>query len=212
MILPFLISAPYISIIGYAAAGWLRPTIPSTTLQSLSTATLLICCKNEEQQLPSLFQSIEQQLLLPQQILFVNDHSTDNTENLLNAFCNKHSYCSYINAEKNGKKEAILQALPLIKTDYILFTDADCTFHPAWIQTMMTYCTNHKTDILLGSVKINTNHTLFSKLQALEFASLVAANAGAPLNGTPLYGNGAHMAVKREIYLNHQTNLNTHIA
>lgn len=58
---------------------------------------IIIPAHNEAAFIYKTLQSLTEQTLLPKKIMVVNDHSTDNTENILKAFAEKYSFINYIN-------------------------------------------------------------------------------------------------------------------
>jgi len=89
--------------------------------------TILICAKNEEQNLKQLIPALVQQSLHAQ-ILVVDDFSDDDTATFLSACANKYPNLNYHSASKNikGKKQALMDGLAQVKTKWVLLTDADC--------------------------------------------------------------------------------------
>jgi len=60
---------------------------------------------------------------------------------------------------------------------------------------------NTYNDLIIGPVVIKSDKSLFSKLQKIEFASLVASGAGAAGVGMPIMCNGANLAFTKAAWL-----------
>ena len=54
--------------------------------------TLVIPIHNEEIHLRSMLDSILSQSVMPQSVILVNDHSTDNSQKIIEEYCTKHSF------------------------------------------------------------------------------------------------------------------------
>ena len=89
--------------------------------------TILICAKNEASRLKTLIPTLFQQSI-PCNILVVDDFSDDDTLSLLSAYANNFPSFKYISASKNtrGKKQALMDGLAEVNTNWVLLTDADC--------------------------------------------------------------------------------------
>ncbi len=102
--------------------------------------TILICAKNEYDNLKKLIPLLAQQIDV-EQILVVDDFSDDNSLSLLSACANEYSKLDYIQSSKNtkGKKLALQEGLSKVKTEWVLLTDADCKpTSENWAQQMLT--------------------------------------------------------------------------
>lgn len=92
-------------------------------------ALIIIPCYNEARRIE--LDSFEEGLssISGLHLLFVNDGSSDDTANLLTAFCTKHKKASFIDKKSNqGKAEAIrtgVNSAALDDFDYIGYLDAD---------------------------------------------------------------------------------------
>ncbi len=161
--------------------------------------SLIVCCKNEAQNLPRLLASIDQQTYTDFEVIFANDHSTDETAKILDEYAKNHTFASVFVPQKNGKKNALREAVLQAKNDIIVCTDADCTLQPTHVAQIADYFAKKNPDLLLGGVRIAT-HNFFSRLQALEFASLIASTAGACALKMPIMCNGANLAFKKMVF------------
>jgi len=76
---------------------------------------LVTTIKNEEENLPKLFQSIENQTLLPNLWFIINDGSTDNSEILINNFKSKYPDIVYTTNFKEDSRDITWKYHFLIK-------------------------------------------------------------------------------------------------
>ena len=200
-IIAYSITGIYVLMILAFAIGWVKtPTFHPKKQTENQLLSLIVCCKNEAHNLPNLLQSIEQQTSPNFEVIFANDHSTDETPQLLAAFCAKFPYAKTFDTLGRGKKNALREAISRAEEEIIACTDADCILLPNHLQLIANYFAENNPDLLLGGVKMKSNDTLFQNLQALEFVSLIASTAGACGLSSPIMSNGANIAFSKTIW------------
>jgi poly-beta-1,6-N-acetyl-D-glucosamine synthase len=102
--------------------------------------------------------------------------------------------------ESMGKKAAISLGVEKASGEIIVTTDADCTHHPDWLQTINNQFNNPKLQLLVGSVGIQSK-SFFSRLQAIEFSSLIGSGAALLQWNVPTMANGANLGFRRDAFL-----------
>lgn len=103
--------------------------------------TILIPCYNEQESLPSLYESLiemaDSQGNYVWEFLFINDGSTDNTLQVIKHYREIDSRISYLDLSRNfGKECAMLAGFDYAKGDAVVIMDADLQ-HPAMIVPQM---------------------------------------------------------------------------
>ena len=88
--------------------------------------TILIPCYNEQDSLPSLYESLiemaDSQGNYVWEFLFINDGSTDNTLQVIKHYREKDSLISYLDVSRNfGKECAMLAGFDYAKGDIIFY-------------------------------------------------------------------------------------------
>ena len=174
--------------------------------------TLIISCRNEINNLPTLLESIQNQTLKPSKVIFVDDNSTDETYNFLLNQSKKHPYIKVIKNTSKGKKSALIQAAKLATSEYLIFTDADCILNKNYIYLAQQYLSQHNSDMLLGAVDIIEEKNFFNIIETIEFASLQAITAYTALLNNPIMCNGANLIIRRTTYLQNIDKININIA
>ena len=177
-----------------------------------SQFSILISCRNEIDNLPNLLISIENQTHKPDEIIFVDDNSTDETYNFLLNQSKKHPYLKVIKNTGKGKKSALIQAAKIAKYEYLIFTDADCTLNKNHCAIALQYLKKNNSDMLLGAVDIDDEKGIFNVIEKIEFASLQAVTAYSALLNNPIMCNGANLIIRRTTYLEYINSINTSIA
>ncbi len=172
-----------------------------TDVKELSYS-IIIACRNEEQNLPRLFDSLSN-LNYPKdkfEIIIVDDASTDNSYNLIKSFCDEQpNATSFQLKEKSkeylGKKAALKLAAEKAKFEILLFTDADCFPQRDWINSYNNYFTD-KTGFVAGSYE-EINAGSFRRFRNQISSAIYACTIGL---GFPFSAAGGNMAVRKETF------------
>ena len=181
-----------------------------------TTVSVVVAVRNEELNIINLLDDLSSQKF-PQElynIIIVDDHSDDNTLDLIKTYQKKNSnlIVEQMPTNKCGKKNAINHGISFSSAEIILSTDADCRINSDWITAMVSDFANKNIKLVSGPVTFFKNKSIFHQLQCLEFLSLIGSGAGAIGINKPIFCNGANMAYKREAYLEVGSFLDTSIA
>jgi len=185
--------------------GW-RKFVSQSKAQIISVkefVSVVIAVRNEEVSIGPLLDS----LLLQDfphsnfEVVFIDDHSKDLTEQIISSWIkdNPHLTCNLIHSSGNGKKQALTEGIRKAKGEIILTTDADCVLPVNWISGMVMSF-KPDTTLVIGLVKIRQRKSLFSKLQALEFSSLMGSGMAMYALGFPVMCNGASLAFRKKSF------------
>ena len=165
--------------------------------------SVIVAARNEETAISLLIKSLSKQTYPKNkfEIILVNDHSTDLTEVEILKLIDRYPDLSIIkkNSFGEGKKKAITTGVEAAKGKIILTTDADCTLPVDWIFSMSKPF-KQKTHMVIGAVKISTNKTFFSEIQALEFSSVMGSGIAMLGWNKPVMCNGASLAFRKEAF------------
>ncbi len=185
----------------YLWMGWERIAI-TTSEDAIQSVAVLIPIRNEAATILGLLKSLIQQSYNgPIEIIIINDHSQDDSYELVERFIKTKQQFKLISLEENeGKKAAISAGVKLCSSDIILTTDGDCIVLSTWVETMVN-AFEETTQFVSGPVKFRNDSTLFAQMQSIEFASLIGS--GAALIGwqRPVMANGANMAFRKSVFL-----------
>ena len=183
----------------------LKERFHSVNKNNLIKVSVLIAARNEENNIEKLLESLKKQSFPKElfEVIIVNDHSTDNTDEIINDFINKNKELDVklLKAEKKGKKHAISQALHSAINELIIVTDADCVLNDLWIESIVGFYQEEKCKMILAPVLLSPAENLFEKMQVLEHLSLIGSTAGSASIGFPVMCNGANMAYERKAAL-----------
>lgn len=170
-------------------------TVPTTDL--LERLTVLIPFRNEEHHLRRLIASITEQKQLPAKIIFINDHSDDQSLAVLSHYAD-FDYTLLNLADDEGKKKALELGFQQVNTEYILTLDADVVL-PANYFEALTRITLVDAHIL--PVKIS-NAPFFGFFN-LDYYYLFALNNGFHFLKKSFVASAANFLFKKEIYANY---------
>ncbi|MFZ5517810.1 MAG: glycosyltransferase [Candidatus Zhuqueibacterota bacterium] len=170
------------------------------------SVTVIVSARNEAGTIQACLESLAE-LDYPRdllQIIVVDDRSEDNTRALIaecirgkSQFrCHAVAAC---NPELSGKANAVARAMKSSVGEIVLITDADCTVPPQWVRTMTSYFTRD-VGMVAGFTLVNHSNRLFAKLQAFDWAYLLAIGAGAAGLGRPLSCIGNNFGFRRSVY------------
>lgn len=165
--------------------------------------SIIIACRNEEQNLLKLFNALTN-LDYPVnkfEILIVDDASTDDSATMMKTFCEKQSNANFFQIEEKskeylGKKAALKLAAENAKFEILLFTDADCFPQKNWINSYNNYFTD-KTGFVAGSYE-ETNIGSFRRFCNQISSAIYACTIGL---GFPFSAAGGNMAVRKEAFV-----------
>lgn len=199
----------YLLLIFLFIIGWEKIPIyvPTGSLSSSHTISVVVACRNEAQHLPKLLSCLAQQSFQNFELIMVNDHSTDKTMKVMRNAESAFSNVKIIDAVEFGKKAALKAAIECATGNLIVSTDADCmpSFH--WLETISCFFKRYPADLIVCPVRLKSTDSIFSQLQLLEFTSLVASGAAATGAGIPILCNGANLVFTKNAWLKSQHDL-----
>ena len=202
------------SIISFSK-GW-NNNLKSKSNIFHTTVSVVIAVRNEESNIINLIEDLSCQDFPKElfNIIIIDDHSEDNTFELIKNSQKKYSNLVIRSLPDNkfGKKNAINFGVSFSSSEIILTTDADCRLNSKWLLTMVSDFQDENVKLVSGPVNFFKTKSIFQEIQCLEFLSLIGSGAGAIGINKPIFCNGANMAYKRNAYLEVVSSLNTSIA
>lgn len=115
---------------------------------------IIIPAHNEEDSIALTLDSLVNQTLQPKRIVVVNDHSTDNTQHIVEKFTESHSFISLVNNNSSDKHlpgakivNAFYKGFETLDQDYdvICKFDADLIFPKNYLEQLAIHFKNDKT-------------------------------------------------------------------
>lgn len=170
--------------------------------------SVIIPARNEEASISDCLQSLMNQTYPASlfEILVVNDHSEDRTEEIVRGF--NQSNIKLLNLRdhipsgpiNSYKKKAIETAVAAAGGDWILCTDADCILPPDWIRSMVLFANLNQCVFIAAPVTMPSNRTLLSIFQALDFSCLQGITGAVVFKKIHCMCNGANIGYDRKIF------------
>ena len=166
---------------------------------------LIIAFRNEEKQLPALLNSLEQLQLKAhylEQILFVNDHSDDNSVITIENFSQQTDLpieLFHLSEGQLGKKSAVDLAIEKANSSLIYSIDADCIIDEASISAMLNTMDEDK-QLVTGQVCFN-GAGWFTDILNVELAPVIGMTALSIHAKQAGMANAANMLFRKQAYV-----------
>ncbi len=209
--LGYIIAASYLLLIYSLYRGWNQvKTFPKGNDKQVEKVkvSIVVPARDEEKNITTLLNSINEQKY-PQpwiEVIIVDDASKDQTANIAGDWSDGKTIEMKLirlkdeEANLSPKKRALSEGISYASGDLIITTDADCRVGKNWLATIVSHYLKTEAKMLSGPVRLSPLNNFFSKIQALEFSSLVGSGAGAIGKGHPLMCNGANLAFSKEAF------------
>lgn len=175
-------------------------------VENLPPVSVIICAKNESENLRQFLPAILEQDYPCFEVIVVNDGSTDETSDLLQklSLTYPNLYRTFVPENANirsTKKLGLTIGIKAAKFDVLLFTDADCK--PAsnkWIENMARNFTQ-STEFVLGYGAYMHEKGFMSRMISFDTLFIGMQSLGYALNGHPYMGVGRNMAYRKETFV-----------
>jgi glycosyltransferase involved in cell wall biosynthesis len=174
----------------------------------LPPASVVICAKNEAENLKRYLKIVLIQQYPQFEVIVVNDQSTDNTIDVLVEYYKRNKNLKIVNIAPGeqkkyaGKKYALMKGIETATFDTIVLTDADC--RPAttvWLAKMAgAYL--HETKVVLGYSPFAKAPGFLNKLIRYENVMAAMQYLGFAKAGLPYMGVGRNLSYKKEVFKN----------
>lgn len=203
-----LILLVYVVLIVQLILGYDKiKTFKRTDIEPRTAFSIIVPFRNEEKNLSKLLQSFSK-LNYPYkliEIVMVDDFSTDSSERVCIKWRLEHEFLDTtllenLRLSNSPKKDAIGRAVPIIKHDWIITTDADCTVPKNWLLTLDDYIQKNQPEMIVGAVAYNTKNNWFHQFQQLDLLSLQGTTIGSFGIGKPFMCNGANFAYTKKLF------------
>ena len=170
--------------------------------------SIIICARNEEENLILNLPSILEQDYPSFEVIVVNDCSEDYTEQVLAELKQKYPHLRSTIIKKtgsfiNGKKFAATVGIKAAQHEWLLFIDADCSpVSPQWIASM---CRNfiEKKSIVLGYGGYSIQKGLLNKWIRYDTCIIALQYFGFAKLGKAYMGVGRNLAYRKSLFFQH---------
>ena len=197
-----LLGLIYTIMIGMFCVGWMMTKPKFDSAKEDVFVSIIIPVRDEEDTIDMvlddlIIQGYDKTMF---EIIIVDDGSTDETVEVIKDFFDTENNIKVIVNNGSGKKDAITTAMKIAKGELIITTDADCSRGENWIQDIVYFYRETHAKMIVSPVFIEYDTPLFSKMQSLEFMSLVASGGGALYFENAILCNGANLAYTKQVW------------
>lgn len=208
----FLLMVIYAILIEYYHKAWKQvPSFDAAVHIPHTVISVIIPVRNEAANIPQLLDSLYGQQYPKNlyQVIIVNDHSTDNTWELLQQYITPDMWLQCVNLADHTasqqqvtahKKKAIETGIGLSQGTLIVTSDADCRFDTNWLYTIASFYEKQQAKFIAAPVKITTNRSLLSVFQSLDFITLQGITAASVYKRFHSMCNGANLAYEKNVF------------
>ncbi len=180
--------------------------IASSSKIDLNELVVLIPFRNEAHRIDVLLTSLNKLTLTPKEFVFINDHSTDNSTELIEQNLENVAYRIIdLPDGLQGKKLALRYGIENSSSTYLLTVDADCAFQTNYFELITTL---QSTDMYVLPVMMKARN-LVEQLYEIDLILVNAANVGLAGLKRPIMASGANLLFKREV-MNEVDSIETH--
>ena len=206
IILTFLGAATLIQL-GYYLLVFLRlaRNRPNEIPDSKAPVSVIICARNEADNLKENIPLILDQQYPNFEVVVVNDHSVDETEDLMVEWKTAYSNLKFVNlTDENtymeGKKFAVTMGIKGATYERLIFTDADCKpSSKRWLELISAQFSTTK-KIVLGYGAYEKMPGFLNKMIRFDTFFIAFQYMSYALAGIPYMGVGRNMAYTRDLF------------
>lgn len=167
--------------------------------------SVIICARNEAENLQKYLPLILDQDHPNFEVVVVNDHSVDETEDLLNTWKTTHDHLKFVNLTDDntymeGKKFAVSMGIKGATHEQLLFLDADCwPESKSWIRQMQTGFSGGA-KLVLGYGAYAAFPGLLNRLIRYDTLMIAVQYLSYALAGIPYMGVGRNMGYTSDLF------------
>ncbi len=199
-----IVMSSYFLLLTGLMVGWYKARKQQRPLAAQpELITVLVPFRNEANTLHHLIYSLTLQdyPITSFEVLLIDDHSEDNSKEVVRSLIYDKPNFKLLEQQENdkGKKAALTLGVNAAKGSIMVTADADCKVPMRWLSLINQEFQSNSINMVFGAVKL-TGRSFFSKLQAMEFASLIGAGVATLQLGFFTMCNGANLAFRKSAF------------
>ena len=177
----------------------------SETKKTVEPVSIIICARNEAENLQNFLPSILEQSYPDFEVIVVNDCSEDNSYVILSNYLTKYPHLRISNVNKDpkfthNKKFAQFIGIKAARNEILLFTDSDCKPESdKWLEGMTSHF-DSKTSFVLGYGGYLSEKGFLNKYIRYDSLTIAMQYLGMAIRGLPYMGVGRNLAYRRSVF------------
>lgn len=203
----------YCFLILFYSWGWHK--IKTWQLSNHHTYQTSVCivipARNESQHISACLQSILQQNFPTHliKITVIDDHSTDNTAEIVEKIREQHTQIDLISLAKvlpknkfitAYKKKALSIAIQQTQQELIITTDADCVMKKNWLANIVGFYEKKRAKFITAPVCFFKEKSFIERFQTLDFLGMMVVTGTSVQYGLSNMCNGANLAYPKAVF------------
>jgi glycosyltransferase involved in cell wall biosynthesis len=196
-----LIIIIYLITIGWLIYGFTKINqFEFIGLPPKTSFSIIVPFRNEAENLPVLLESFSR-LNYPTdlfEVILVDDESDCRLQ--IADFRFQITTIDNIRVSNSPKKDAITTAMQIVKTDWVITTDADCIVPENWLLTLDNFIQLNTVSMIAGAVTYDCDNSFLHHFQQLDLASLQGATIGSFGIKKGFMCNGANFAYTKSFF------------
>lgn len=164
---------------------------------NLNDIVVIIPFRNEIDRISGILDSIRNSTSLPKEIVFIDDHSTDNTSDVIyEKLAELNMRILPLSEGRMGKKEALRYGIEQTQSKYILTMDGDVEFEDLYFERISEL---EQADLYVLPAILKA-HSWFQRLYEIDTILVNALNVAIAGWSRPIFASGANLLYSRERY------------
>jgi len=188
--------------------GWVKtPSCsdlsPRVHAEPVIFVSILIPARNEEQNILRCLSAIYQQeySLNYFEIIVIDDHSADNTPQLVESQQYQNLRIIRLRESQSGKKQALTEGVRAARGSLIITTDADCEPGEKWLSEIISFYKEKRPKMIVAPVLIGKENGMQQIMQFQEMTVLTACACASLYWNRPILCSGANLAFEKNAFM-----------
>ena len=206
-LLQWLVFKVFIILVFYFLLAFISA---ETRLKKHIPISIIICAKNEAENLKKNIPLILNQDYSNFEIVLVNDSSFDDSLEIMKSFEAKNNNIKIVDVKVNeafwgNKKYALTLGIKASKHDFLVFTDADCKPNSKqWLAHISSHFSNEKSIVLGYGAYAKKKFSFLNKLIRFETVMTALQYFSYAKMGLPYMGVGRNLAYRKDLFFNNR--------
>ena len=193
----------YFFLIDFYRRSWNK--VPENEIDEAADVkvSVIIAVRNEEKNVLPLVSFLENQQYPRHlfEVIFVDDHSTDNTFGILSLDKKPGFSVLQLSEATTSKKKAIEWGIKSATGELIITTDADCRMGPLWLSAYASFYKKTGAKFIAAPVMMEAHNSFRDIFQSLDFLAMQAITGASVYKHFHTMCNGANLAYEKQAFL-----------